>query len=371
MINIVSTNPFREIIPIPFSDELFENSHKTVMKTSIRGTSDNIPPLRRARKKEAARIELLSKELRRKLFRIVEEFPSLDEEEITGFYVETLEITFGIDKIRKTLGSLSGSANIIWKIKREYLGNVWHSNNVLEAKRLRRAAFGRMRSVIMKLKSRLEYLESIRKAMRLMPGIDQEIPIICIAGYPNVGKSSLVKNVTSATPEIGAYPFTTKKVTFGHLEIPIYVSPSHKKPLTYLKCQIVDTPGILDRPLDQRNEIELQALAALKTLATAIVFMFDYTQKDAIIPQTNLYNEIMEEFSHLPILLLFGKEDLLDEAEKRSLESLWEENFSNSDFNLHSMNDPSSLQNLLTKFFEINQAKFQLIMTNKNKNMDG
>lgn len=367
---MVSTNPFRAITPIPFSDEFFEKAHKDVMKTSIRGTSETIPALRRARKKEATRIELLSKELRRKLFRIVEDFPNLDEKEITGFYVEILNITYSIDKIRKTLGSLSGSANIIWKIKREYIGNVWHANKVLETKFIRRAAFGRMQSVIKKLNSRLVFLEAVRKTMRLMPGIDQEIPIICIAGYPNVGKSSLVTNVTSATPEVGAYPFTTKKVTFGQLDIPIYASSSQKKPLTYLKCQIVDTPGILDRPIDQRNEIELQTLAALKTLATAIVFMFDYTQQDAILPQINLYNQIIEEFTDIPILLLFGKEDLLNESEKRSLELLWKESFTNTDFTLLSMTDQSSVKDLLIKFYERNQAKFNEIMVKKNLDRD-
>ena len=367
---MVSTNPFREITPIPFSDELFEKAHKDVMKTSIRGTSETIPALRRARKKEATRIELLSKELRKKLFRIVEDFPNLDEEEITGFYVEILDITYSIDKIRKTLGSLSGSANIIWKIKREYLGNVWHANKVLEAKDLRRAAFGRMRSVIMKLDSRLVFLESVRKTMRLMPGIDQEVPIICIAGYPNVGKSSLVTNVTSATPEIGAYPFTTKKVTFGHLDIPVYTSASHKKPLTYVQCQIVDTPGILDRPINQRNEIELQTIAALKTLATAIVFMFDYTQQDAIIPQLNLYNQILEEFSDIPVLLLFSKEDLLDESEKKNLKLLWKESFTGTDFNLLSMTNKQSVQDLLINFYEKNQTNFHKIMIKKNLNID-
>jgi len=182
-----STNPFREIKPVPFADELFSLSHNTVMKTSIRGTSTSskaVPLIRKARKKEAARIELLSRELRERLFRIVEEFPTLQDGHIPDFYMEILDISFSIDKIRQTLASLSGSADIIWKIKREYLGTVWHANSILATKDLRRAAFGRMESVIKKLKTRLEFLESVRKEMRLMPGIDLEQPTFCIAGYP-------------------------------------------------------------------------------------------------------------------------------------------------------------------------------------------
>ncbi|MHA2217982.1 MAG: hypothetical protein ACXACY_18765 [Candidatus Hodarchaeales archaeon] len=76
-----SSNPFRSIIPILTAEELNTISKKNVMKTSIRGTtSEKIPHIKKARKKEAARIELLSKEFRERLFRIVEDFPSLNEE---------------------------------------------------------------------------------------------------------------------------------------------------------------------------------------------------------------------------------------------------------------------------------------------------
>ncbi|MHA1976430.1 MAG: GTPase [Candidatus Hodarchaeales archaeon] len=364
-----STNPFRTIKPVPFSDELFELSHNTVMKTSIRGTATSskaVPLIRKARKKEAVRIELLSRELRDRLFRIVEEFPTLQDGHIPDFYMEILDISFSIDKIRQTLGSLSGSADVIWKIKREYIGTVWHASSILATKDLRRAAFGRMESVIRKLKTRLEFLESVRKEMRLMPGIDFEQPTFCIAGYPNVGKSSLVNGVTSATPEIGAYPFTTKEATVGHLEIPVYASSSHTKPLTHIPCQIVDTPGILDRSLDERNEIELRALAALKTLAAAIVFIFDFTQQEALSAQLNLYHQIISEFSEVPLLLLFGKADLLNQEEKDNLEAFRKEHFADNVFNLVTMNEPSNIHTLLTNFFKTNQKQITAIMKQQN-----
>lgn len=360
-----SSNPFRSIRPVLYADKLFDVALKAVMKTSVRGTSESVPPLQRARKKEATRIELLSKELRQRLFRIVGDFPTLQEDHVSGFYIETLDIGYGLDKIRQTLGSLSGSADIIWKIKREYLGSVWHTNSVLKTKDLRRAAFGRMRSVIKKLNSRLKYLEAVRQAMRLMPGIDLEMPTICIAGYPNVGKSSLVNIVTSATPEIGSYPFTTKEVTLGHLEIPVYVSPSHKKPLSHIPCQLVDTPGILDRSLNQRNEIELRALTALKTLAAGIVFIFDFTQQDAITAQLNLIKQISSEFSELPLLLLFSKSDLIDESQRINGEQFWHDHLEEYQFNLVTMKEPKSIHDLLVSFFRSNQDKISEIMSRR------
>lgn len=359
-----SINPFRSINPVPKAEKLYSMAYSNVMKTSVRGTSESVPPLQRIRKKEAVRIELMSKELRNRLFKIVEDFPRLDAEVITDFYVEILDLSFNIDEIRKTLGSFSGAAEVIWKIKREYLGNVWHTTSVLEAKNLRRSAFGRMKSVINKLDSRLDFIESVRSRMRGMPGIDLDQPTLCIAGYPNVGKSSLVNTVTSATPEIGSYPFTTKEVTLGHLEIPVYATSSAKRPITHISCQIVDTPGILDRSLEERNEIELRAIAALKTLATGIIFIFDYTQFDALVSQNNLLKQISKNFPDIPLLLICGKSDLLDENQKTELKSFWKLNMAHYDLILISMNNKKEVSNLLVEFFEKNRTKI-IELTNK------
>lgn len=361
-----STNPFRSISLIPRAKKLFLMAENSVMKTSVRGTSESVSPIQRIRKKEAKRIELLSKELRDRLFRIVDEFPRMKADSIPLFYIEILDISFGLDKIRKTLGSFSGAANVIWKIKREYLGDVWHSRSVLKAKQLRRAAFGRMKSVIIKLDTRLEFVETVRVHMRKMPGIDLDQPTICIAGYPNVGKSSLVNAVTSATPEIGAYPFTTKEVTLGHLEIPIFATLRPEVPISHISCQIVDTPGLLDRSLTERNEIEMRAIAALKHLATAIVFILDFTQDSSLISQKNLFDEIFHKFANIPILIICGKEDILNNNQKTDLQTFWREHFSQREMYLLSMNDKKKIKTLLINFYEENQTQIQQIL-NKRK----
>ena len=39
-----------------------------------------------------------------------------------------------------------------------------------------------------------------------------------LAGMPNVGKSSLVRALSSGTPEVNDYPFTTRGVSVGHVD---------------------------------------------------------------------------------------------------------------------------------------------------------
>ena len=52
--------------------------------------------------------------------------------------------------------------------------------------------------------------------------------------------------VTRADVEVQPYAFTTKSLFVGHMDY------------RYLRWQVIDTPGILDRPLEERNTIEMQ-----------------------------------------------------------------------------------------------------------------
>jgi nucleolar GTP-binding protein len=233
--------------------------------------------------------------------------------ELPDFYKELASILVNIDELKLRLGKLNGILPILSQIEREYTKKINGIENPKEGDTLRRSAFGRISSIIKKQNENLLYLNSIRGKLREIPSLDDTMPCIVVAGYPNVGKSSIVKSIsTNKKIEVQEYPFTTKKLIIGHLIL--------KKQYDTIKIQVVDTPGILDRPMSQRNNIELQAILALKLISDLIIFVFDPTPACGynIDSQIDLYHEITHNFSKegkIDIIIVFNKMDLAKVSE--------------------------------------------------------
>ena len=82
----------------------------------------------------------------------------------------------------------------------------------------------------------------------------------------------------------------------------------------------MDTPGILDRPMSKRNNIELQAILALRLISDLIIFIFDPTPASgySVDSQIELYNEIRQNFSKdgkIDIIIIMNKMDLAKKSE--------------------------------------------------------
>jgi len=303
-------NPFDEFYHVPNSKELLDIAFKRSMKSSAQ-VSKNAPILIKAKKKESKRIKVAVEELIDRILKIIKIVPMIDD--LPDFYRELASILVDIDEFKLTLGKLNGILPVLSKIEREHLSKLSRIETPKEGDQIRRSAFGRISSIINKQNNNLEYLNKIRGSLREIPSIDYTMPCIVVAGYPNVGKSSIVKNIsTNKKIEIKEYPFTTKKLNMGHLEIE---SRFHK-----IKIQCIDTPGILDRPMAKRNSIELQAILALRLISDLILFIFDPTPASGynVDSQIELYNEIKYNFSkegQIEILIIFNKMDLAKESE--------------------------------------------------------
>jgi len=307
-------NPFSDFYHVPTSQELLDIAFKRAMKSSAQ-VSKNAAILIKAKKKEHKRIKVAIDEIIDRIQIVIKRVPMI--EELPDFYKELASLIVDIDKLRLTLGRINGILPILNQIERESSKRLSRIETPKEADQIRRAAFGRISSIVNKQNQNLEYLNEIRGELRKIPSLDYTSPCVVVAGYPNVGKSSIVKLVsTNKKIEVQEYPFTTKELNLGHLEI--------ERRFDTIKIQIIDTPGILDRPMPRRNNIELKAILALRLISDLILFVFDPTPACgySIDSQIELYHEVHQNFSNegsTNIFIVINKMDLASSEEIKYL----------------------------------------------------
>ncbi|KAA8533100.1 hypothetical protein F0562_033367 [Nyssa sinensis] len=233
-----------------------------------------------------------------KLSTIIEEFPRLDE--IHPFYGDLLHVLYNKDHYKLALGQINTARNLIGKIAKDYVKLLKYADSLYRCKSLKVAALGRMCTVIKRVGPSLAYLEQIRQHMARLPSIDPNTRTILICGYPNVGKSSFINKITRADVDVQPYAFTTKSLFVGHTDY------------KYLRYQVIDTPGILDRPFEDRNIIEMCSITALAHLRAAVLFFLDISGSCgySIAQQAALFHSIKSLFMNKPLIIVCNKTDL-------------------------------------------------------------
>ncbi|HEY0196624.1 MAG TPA: GTPase, partial [Methanobacterium sp.] len=216
------------------------------------------------------------------------------------FYQDYIDVVVGVDQLKKSLGALNWAVGIITKLENQYVHKIRRSSPE-SASNIRKEAYGRISSVVNRIREELEFLDYTKARLRNMPTVDFEAITAVIAGFPNVGKSTLLRQITPAEPKVADYPFTTTGIQIGHLE------------RKWQKYQIIDTPGLLYRPIDDMNTIELNAMVALEHLADGILFIFDASETSGypLENQFMLYESIKKIFN-IPIICIFNKMDLVE-----------------------------------------------------------
>lgn len=263
---------------------------------------------RNRKEKALNKLSTISNVLENYFSRIVSEHPSYDN--LEPFYREMVDAVVGLRDLKKSLASLKWANSMTQKIISKGVRRIKGGQ---DPDIVLRATYGRIASIIEQIDEELKFLNEAKQKMREIPTLSIDFTAV-FAGYPNVGKSSIVSSVSTVKPEIASYPFTTKKIYVGYID------------LGKNRIQVIDTPGLLDRPIEKRNRIEKRAILALRHLADIIVFVIDPTETCGfeLEKQLSLLSEIKNQFD-VPVVEVYSKSDLHDRRDRLAVSVYTEE----------------------------------------------
>ncbi|KIM31187.1 hypothetical protein M408DRAFT_255289 [Serendipita vermifera MAFF 305830] len=294
----MATKGIKPIAPVPTANDFLD----IVLSKTQRKTPTVIHKnfkISRIRNFYMRKVKFTQDSFDEKLGAILNDFPILDN--LHPFLSSLLNVLYDKNHYKLALGQLNTARHLIDQIAKDYVRLLKFGDSLYRCKQLKKAALGRMATVMKRQKDPLAYLEQVRQHISRLPTIDPNTRTLLVCGYPNVGKSSFVNKVTRADVDVQPYAFTTKSLFVGHLDY------------KYLRWQVIDTPGVLDHPLEEMNTIEMQSITALAHLRSAVLYFMDLSEQCGytIEAQCKLFHSIKPLFANKPTLLVINKIDVM------------------------------------------------------------
>ncbi|KAI2502488.1 hypothetical protein MHU86_11994 [Fragilaria crotonensis] len=288
---------FKKMHAVPSATELVD----IVLMRTQRKTPTVVHPgykINRIRSFYMRKIKFTQQTISERLTHILTDFPRLND--IHPFYADLCNTLYDRDHYKLALGQINTARSLVDAIARDMIRMVKYGDSLYRCKCLKRAALGRMCTVLKRQKASLAYLEEVRKHMSRLPALDPNTRTLLMCGLPNVGKSSFMNKITRANVDVQPYAFTTKSLFVGHCDY------------RYLRWQVIDTPGILDHPLEERNTIEMQAITALAHLTCSVLYFVDISEQCGytIEQQCSLFRSIQPLFANKQLIIVVNKVDI-------------------------------------------------------------
>ena len=300
---------------IKTADEIIEKAFKKAAKTTEKkGKKSKYvkDELTFVKRDASTKMKIVSEIIRQELQVIEKKFP--DFERMPNFYRDTIKSAFNLGDVRKGISSLKGSSKEIRKLEMKYSKSIWQARHKMLIGKLKKEFFGRTASFVKRNRHNLKLLKEVAIFMERMPDI-KEMFTVSIAGFPNVGKSTMLGRLTDSKPKIESYQFTTQSIMLGYTKI------------GYEEVQFADTPGILDKNPGQRNPVEKRAVAAIKNISNVILFVVDASEQCGypLEEQKKLFKDLKKEFKDKSFFVIINKTDIAREEQLYEAKKMFKE----------------------------------------------
>ena len=283
---------FQALQPLPRSKQLLDLAFRRAREKAKQPTAKDW--LERIKRKESSKLDIIRDYLVGELSKILESWPK--QEELNAFYLKLMHLTLDYSAYKKTFGALAWAVQRIKPLHKEYVSKLNKAEEKKAISDIAKQFYGRVSSMIKQMDVSLEYLDECRKILKTYPDV-KEMFTVCVYGFPNVGKTTLLNKLTGSKAKVAAYAFTTTTINSGFFK------------LEDITIQVLDVPGTLARK-ERMNLIELQAELVLDDLASIIIYVFDLSGYGfPLEKQMELYERVKEKKN---VLIYVSKQDVTD-----------------------------------------------------------
>lgn len=285
---------FQLIPPVPNSKELLDIAFRKA-REKIKLKKPKGEGVQLIRRKESAKLDIIKDILLSRLEKILQTFP--EEKKLSPFYVKLIKLTLDYPLFKQSFGAVDWARAKLRAFHKEYNRKISRAGGLNELRDSSKQFYGRVSSVLKQIDSNLRYLERSRKIMKTYPDV-KEMPTVCIYGFPNVGKSTLLNKLCGVKAKVASYAFTTLTINAG------YLTAGNKI------IQILDVPGTLARR-EKMNNFELMAELVLEELADPVIYVFDLSGYSGypVEEQEELFQKVRKRKK---VLVYLAKTDLTE-----------------------------------------------------------
>mgnify|MGYP001579088136 CR=1 FL=1 len=282
---------FEKLFPVESSkvllDAAFRKAREKVGQKKLAGGWMEI-----IKKKESIKLDIIQDTIVSKLDNVLTQFPQT--EALPVFYIQLMKLTLDFGSLKKSLGAANWAAQRLRILHREYIRKINKAADPVRMRSISKEFYGRVASTLKQIDENLKYLEESRRIMKKYPDV-REMFTVCIYGFPNVGKTTLLNKLTSTKAKTAAYAFTTISINAGYMKA------------EETTVQVLDLPGTLARP-EKMNNIELQAELVLKEMADVVVFVFDLSGTSGYSVEKQL--QLLKKIEYKKPLIYISKTDM-------------------------------------------------------------